>query len=102
MQLQTSFCRRTYKFEKLFVVALCLQQWRASCKSTSALEGMLRGDKSVLVFLTGHEGMLLYFGSFGTDVSSSILAKQNNPSLLIIIILYASVLVFLTGVGLYS
>ena len=59
---------------------------------------MLRGDKSVLVFLTGHEGMLLYFGNFGTDVSSSILAKQNNPSQLIIIILYASVLVFLTGV----
>ena len=70
--------------------------------STSALEGMLRGDKSVLVFLTGHEGMLLYFGSFGTDVSSSILTKRNNPSQLIIIILYASVLVFLTGVGLYS
>ena len=68
---------------------------------TSALEGMLRGDKSVLVFLTGHEGMLLYFGSFGTDVSSSILAKRNNPSQLIIMILYASVLVFLTGVGLY-
>ena len=52
----------------------------------------------MLVFLTGHEGMLLYFGSFGTDVSSSSLAKQNNPSQLIIIILYASVLVFLTGV----
>ena len=68
---------------------------------TSALEGMLRGDKSVLVFLTGHEGMLLYFGSFGTDVLSSILAKRNNPSQLIIMILYASVLVFLTGVGLY-
>jgi len=62
---------------------------------------MLRGDKSVLVFLTGHEGMLLYAGSFGTDVSSSILAKQNSPSQLIIIILYASVLVFLTGVGFY-
>ena len=52
----------------------------------------------MLVFLTGHEGMLLYFGSFGTDVSSSILTKRNNPSQLIIIILYASVLVFLTGV----
>ena len=79
--------------------SFCLQHRRASCKSTSALEGMLRGDKSVLVFLTGHEGMLLYFGSFGTDVSSSILAERNNPSQLIIIILYASVLVFLTGVG---
>ena len=45
------------------------------------------------------KAMLLHFGSFGADVSSSILAERNNPSQLIIIILYASVLVFLTGVG---
>ena len=81
-------------------VFICVTRFRVQL-SSSALEGMLRGDKSVLVFLTGHEGMLLYFGSFGTDGSSSILAKRNNPSQLIIIILYASVLVFLTGVGLH-
>ena len=30
----------------------------------------------MLVLLTGHEGMLLYFGSFGTDVSSSFRVFQ--------------------------